>query len=170
MAKDTVSPALEDYGLSIEQVLGLSREVTNTPEAASGDISIMMRNDVRFSKYTDPSVPVATGRLELIRVELRGNLLTIADIWGESNAADGTVVERFGARLYAIKSVPISGATVYMFLSKPPAGIQDEKFFPADGTAVLFDAPTRGPRVLKACGMDRNSGACQGWIFHALET
>lgn len=170
MAKDTVTAALEHYGLSIEQVLGLPREITRPQPLADGAMSIMMRNDVRFSNCSDPSVAVATGRLELVRVELRGNLLTIADIWGETNAADGTVAERFGARLYALKSVPLSGASVFMFLSRLPAGTKDDKFFPANGTAVLFDGTPKGPRVLKACGTDRNSGACQGWIFDAIET
>ena len=170
MAKDTTAPALAHYGLSIEQVLDLPRTITRPSEHADQDISIMMRNDVRFSNCADPSVAVAKGRLELLRVELRGNLLTIADIWGEANAADGAIVERFGARLYAVKTVPLAGAAVYMFLSRLPAGMADEKFFPANGTAVLFNVTAKGPRVLKACGTDCNTGACQGWIFDAIET
>jgi hypothetical protein len=170
MAKNTVAPALEHYGLSVAQVLGLSGEVTRPAHADGSDMSIMMRNDVRFSMGADPSVAVAKGRLELIRVERRGNLLTIADIWGENSTADGGIVERFGARLYAVKSVPLQGATVYMFLPRLPAGLVDDKFFPANGTAVLFDGARKGPTVLKACGTDSNSGTCQGWIFDAIET
>ena len=74
------------------------------------------------------------------------------------------------ARLYAVKTVPLAGAEVYMFLSRLPAGMADEKFFPANGTAVLFNVTAKGPRVLKACGTDCNTGACQGWIFDAIET
>jgi hypothetical protein len=161
---------LEQAGLSISQVLGLPSRVTRASRNDGCDVSMMMRNDVQFSKSTAPSIPVATGRLELIRVELRGDVLTIADIWGSSRDENGVVIERVGARLYGIKTVALDGVTTYMLLTKLPTGVADEKFFPAEGTAVLFDDLNTGPRVLKACGFDRNTGQAQGWIFHAMET
>jgi len=34
----------------------------------------------------------------------------------------------------------------------------------------LYDNTPCGPRVLKACGIDRNNGQCLSWIFNAVET
>jgi hypothetical protein len=62
----------------------------------------------------------------------------------------------------------MSGATAFMFLSEPPAGVTDDKFFPAKGTAVLYDNARTALRVLKACGIDRDNGL--SWIFNAVET
>ena len=129
-----------------------------------------MLNDVKMSDCRRPSVPTAKGRLELLRVELRGDLLTIADVKGQCRKGTGSPVEALGARLYALKTVTMQGATVFMFLSEPPAGVTDDKFFAAKGTAVLYDNARSGPRVLKACGIDRNNGQCLSWIFHAVET
>jgi hypothetical protein len=167
MTKRASNTTLEHYGLSIDQLLAGSHGVPMA--GASTETSIIMRNDVIFSKCCNPSVPVAKGRLELIRVELKGTQLTIADIWGEGTNAEGLQVERVGARLYAVKTMELAGATIYMLLSALPPGGKDEKFFAANGTVVLFDDPKGGPRALKACGTDQNSGACQGWIFDAIE-
>jgi hypothetical protein len=132
--------------------------------------SMQMLNDVKLSDFKRPSVPTAKGRLELLRVERRGDLLTIADVKGQCRKGAGHPVESHGARLYALKTVTMSGATVFMFLSEPPADVVDDKFFPAKGTAVLYDNTRSGPRVLKACGIDRNNGQCLSWIFDAVET
>ena len=115
-------------------------------------------------------MPTAEGRLELLRVELHGDLLTIADVKGQCRKGKGSPVESLGARLYALKTVTMQGATVFMFLSEPPASVTDDKFFAAKGTAVLYDNAHTGPRVLKACGIDRNNGQCLSWIFNAVET
>jgi hypothetical protein len=132
--------------------------------------SIQMLNDVKLSNCDHPSVPTATGRLELVRVELRDDLLTIADIKGERRTGDRKVMESVGARLYARKAIPMQGATAFTFLSEPPPGVADDKFFAAQGTVVLYGNARKGPRVLKACGTDRNNGQCIGWIFDATET
>jgi hypothetical protein len=134
------------------------------------EFSIQMLNDVKLSDCRRPSVPTARGRLELLRVELRGDLLTIADVKGQCRNGRGSPVESLGARLYALKTVTMQGAAVFMFLSEPPASVADDKFFAAKGTAVLYDNAHSGPRVLKACGIDRNNGQCLSWIFHAVET
>jgi hypothetical protein len=132
--------------------------------------SIQMLNDVKLSSCEHPSVPTATGRLELVRVELHDDLLTIADIKGERRNGESRVVESVGARLYARKAIALEGVTAFMFLLEPPRGVTDDKFFAAQGTVMLYGNGHKGPRVLKACGMDRNSGQCIGWIFRAVET
>ena len=141
------------------------RELDNPPS-----FSIHMLNDVKLSDCKRPSVPTARGRLELLRVERRGDLLTIADVKGQCREDGRSPTETLGARLYALKTVSMQGATAFMFLSEPPAGVSDDKFFPAKGTAVLYDNAPSGSRVLKACGIDRNNGQCLSWIFHAVET
>ena len=130
--------------------------------------SIRMRNDVKLSSSDRPSVATAVGRVELVRVELQNDLLTIADIRGERAGRD-KVVERAGARLYARKTISIQGVTAFMFLSQPPPGVADDKFFAAEGTVALFENAPKGPRMLKACGIDRSNGQCISWIFDAIE-
>ena len=130
--------------------------------------SIRMRNDVKLSSSDRPSVATAVGRVELVRVELQDDLLTIADIRGERAGSD-KVVERAGARLYARKTISIQGVTAFMFLSQPPPGVDDDKFFAAEGTVALFENAPKGPRMLKACGIDRSHGQCISWIFDAIE-
>jgi hypothetical protein len=158
---------LDAFGLSVAQVL----EFKSPPIGAlPPESSCLMQNDVMFSNGADPSIATAAGRLELIRVETRGALLTLADVWGEHiELPTGKVIERVGARLYALRTLDLHGAAAYMLLSQLPAGISDEKFFPAEGTVVLFEHPVSGERSLRACGRDRNSGACLGWIFNAWE-
>ena len=114
--------------------------------------------------------PTAEGQLELLRVGINGELLTIATVKGQCRKRNGPPVESLGPRLYALKTVTMQDATAFMFLSEPPAGVSDDKFFPAKGTAVLYDNSLSGSRVLKACGIDRNNGQCLSWIIHAVET
>ena len=130
--------------------------------------SIRMRNDVKLSRSDRPSVATAVGRVELVRVELQDDLLTIADIRGERSGSD-KVVERVGARLYARKTISIQGVMTFMFLSQPPPGVADDKFFAAEGTVAVFENAPKGPRMLKACGIDRSHGQCISWIFDAIE-
>jgi hypothetical protein len=54
-------------------------------------------------------------------------------------------------------------------LSQPPPGVDDDKFFAAEGTVALFENAPKGPRMLKACGIDRSNGQCISWIFDAIE-
>ncbi len=165
MSTRTETGFLYHYGLGIGQMLNWRHASRTT----TSDVSIMMRNDVRFSNPASPSIPIAKGRLELIRVQVRGQILTIADIWGESVDENTKVVETAGARLYGLLTVSLQGASIFMLLSELPSGIVDEKFFPSAGTAVLFDDLNDGQRSLRACGLDENSGASQGWIFNAIE-
>jgi len=166
MTTRTDSGILDQYGLGMGQVLNWRHDSRTT----SADVSIMMRNDVRFSNAAAPSIPVARGRLELIRVQVQGHILTIADIWGECVDSNSNVVETTGARLYGLLTVSLQGASVFMLLSELPAGTEDAKFFPSSGSVVLFDDLNNGPRVLRACGFDDNTGSAQGWIFDAIET
>jgi hypothetical protein len=131
--------------------------------------SIQMLNDVRLSDCTCPSVPTAKGRLELVRVELRGDLLTIADIRGQRRAAGSRPAEVIGARLYARRTICMADTTVFMFLSQLPPGVVDDKFFAAEGSVLMYANPHKGQRMLKACGIDRSSGQRLSWILEAVE-
>jgi hypothetical protein len=131
--------------------------------------SIRMRNDVKLSSNECPSVAIAVGRVELVRVELQDDLLRIADIKGERGHPRKGVVESVGARLYARRTIALEGVTTFMLLSQLPAGTTDDKFFAAEGTVALFDNAPKGPRMLKACGIDRSNGQSISWIFDAVE-
>lgn len=169
MSKSPLSSGLRRHGLTIPQLLGSDGANAKSTTMGSLEFTCCMLNTVNLSLAEKPSVPMAEGRTELIRVTVRDDLLTIADIWGERCGQEGALVERIGAKLYGRRTVIMSGATSFMLLSKLPPGIEDDKFFPAQGTAVLFEDLTDGSRMLKACGIDRNSGAPQGWIFHAID-
>ena len=161
---------LERCGLTFEKLAAAAcgprqHEIVRRQEC----FSIRMINDVMVTLRDRPSVPVAKGRLELVRVEQQGDLLTIVDIRGRRHRGSHKAVESGGARLYAVKTFEMNGATTYMFLSEPPAGISDDIFSSAEGTVVLYDNAPKGPRVLKACGTDRNGDRATGWIFHAIE-
>jgi hypothetical protein len=163
-------PFLKRCGLTLDRLAEIACASDARKAGDTKSFSIQMLNDVKLSDCRRPSVPTAQGRLELLRVELRGDLLTIADVKGQCRKGKGSPVESLGARLYGLKTVTMQGATVYMFLSESPAGVTDDKFFPATGTAVLYDNALSGPRVLKACGVDRNNGQSLSWIFNAVET
>jgi hypothetical protein len=159
---------MQRCGLTFEH---LARAYAMGPrEAEDGPyFSIRMRNDVKVSSYERPSVATGVGRIELVRVEVQDDLLTIADIRGERRDPRRGVVETVGARLYARRTIALEGVTTFMLLSQLPVAIQDDKFFAAEGTVALFDNAPKGPRVLKACGIDRSNGQCISWIFDAVE-
>jgi hypothetical protein len=160
-------PFMKRCGLTFERLAETYGMGPGEPEDWSS-FSIRMRNDVKLSCSDRPSVATAVGRVELVRVELQDDLLTIADIRGERSGSD-KVVERVGARLYARKTISIQGVMTFMFLSQPPPGVADDKFFAAEGTVALFENAPKGPRMLKACGIDRSHGQCISWIFDAIE-
>ena len=160
-------PFMKRCGLTFERLAETYGMGPGEPEDWSS-FSIRMRNDVKLSRSDRPSVATAVGRVELVRVELQDDLLTIADIRGERSGSD-KVVERVGARLYARKTISIQGVMTFMFLSQPPPGVDDDKFFAAEGTVALFENAPKGPRMLKACGIDRSNGQCISWIFDAIE-
>jgi hypothetical protein len=155
---------MERCGLTFERLA-----VAYAMAEESPFFSIRMRNDVRLSSYECPSVATAVGRVEMVRVELQDDLLTIADIKGERRHPRKGVVEAVGARLYARRTIALEGVTTFMLLSQLPAGMSDDKFFAAEGTVALFDNAPKGPRMLKACGIDRSNGQCISWIFDAVE-
>ena len=161
-------PFMKRCGLTFEQLAETCAMQPCEPEDRQS-FSVQMQNDVQLSNFDRPSVPTAVGRLELVRVELQDDLLTIADIKGERRTDESQVAESVGARLYARRTISLQGVTTFMFLSQPPPGVADDKFFPVEGTVALFDNAPKGPRMLKACGIDRSNGQCIGWIFDAIE-
>jgi hypothetical protein len=163
-------PFLKRCGLTLDTLAEAAYACEPEQAVDPSSFSIQMLNDVMLSDCARPSVPTATGRLELLRVERHGDVLAIAEIRGRRRGRAGSPVESVGARLYALKTIAMHGVTVFMFLSKPPAGMSDEKFLAANGTVALYDNAPNGPRALKACGIDRNSGECLSWIFNAVET
>lgn len=169
MSKSPLGTDLRRHGLTIGQLLGCDATNGRSTIVGSAEFTCCMLNSVNLSLAEKPSVPTAKGRTELIRVTVRDDLLTIADIWGERCKEDGSLVERIGAKLYGRRTVIMDGATCFMLLEELPAGLADDKFFPAQGTAVLFEDQAKGSRMLKVCGVDRNSGASQGWMFHAID-
>ena len=137
MTQKDRSKRLARLGLTVDQIL----ETGGRAGAVRGHLSKLMMNCVQRSRTDAPSVPVAVGRVALIRVEVAGNLLTIADVWGEHDEVQGRV-ERVGARLYGLRTVAFDGATVFMLLDELPAGIDDARFLPASGSAVLLEDAT----------------------------
>ena len=114
-------PFLKRVGLTLDKLAdsALATGVREVRDARS--LSILMLNDVKMSECSRPSVPTAKGRLELLRVELEGDMLTIADVKGQCHKGTSNQVEALGARLYALKTVNMEGATAFMFLTEPPA-------------------------------------------------
>ena len=160
-------PFLERCGLTIE---GMAVTPGELCEPATERLSsILMLNDVVLSHRERPSTPTASGRSELVRVELRDNLLTIAVVRPRSNGNIGRVQEAIINRYYALRTVSMADATVFMLLRKLPSGASDERFTPAEGTVVLYDDAHKGRRFLKACVLEENNSQCEGWIFHARE-
>jgi hypothetical protein len=161
-------PFLKRCGLTLERLAEVARPDAPRP-ADDPSFSIHMLNDVRLSECKAPSRPTAKGRLELVRVELRGDLLTIADIKGQDRTNDDVTAEVVGARLYALRTIAMENFTVFMLLTELPPGIIDPKFFPAEGSVLMRVNAHKGQRLLKACGRDRSSGQCVGFILDAVE-
>lgn len=157
------SKQLARLGLTVDQIL----QAGGQAGAVRRRFSKLMMNCEQRSRADAPCVPVASGRVELIRVEVEGHLLTIADVWGERDGGQGRV-ERVGARLYGLKTVVLDGATAFMLLAEPPAGIDDAKFRSASGTAVLLEDAVTGAHMLRASGTD-TSAPGEAWIFNAVE-
>lgn len=125
------------------------------------DFVIFMQNDLKFSECSAPHLPVRDGGPERLRVELQSDLLTIAEA-----REDGDT----GSTIYAQRTLDFdNGSSTFMILPKLPDGVINNKFFPAMGTVVLNGDD--GSRTMRAAGTDTNNGgACQGWIFNAVES
>jgi hypothetical protein len=121
--------------------------------------SIFMHNSLQFSATDAPDRPVTEAYPEVLRVELKDNLLTIADATGPDSP---------GNTIYARRTMALDGATVFTILPEPPPGIRDVKFFGAIGTVVLFDGD-ENYRRLKTTGIDKLSGDWRAWTFDAVE-
>ena len=124
------------------------------------DFSIRMNNELQFSSCEAPHKPMSKKQDEVLAVELRGNLVTITEV-----RKDGS----FGSRIYAKRTLDLSGAATFMILPQLPSGIVDGSFFPAQGTVAILEANGGEKRRLRAVGTDTNGGRCQGWIFDAVE-
>lgn len=122
--------------------------------------SIFMHNSLQFSATDAPDQPVTEAYPEVLRVELKDNLLTIADATGPDSP---------GNTIYARRTMALDGATVFTILPEPPPGIRDVKFFGAIGTVVLFDGDDENYRRLKTTGIDKLSGDWRAWTFDAVE-
>jgi hypothetical protein len=112
---------MQRCGLTFERLAAAHTMELGEPEDGL-PFSIRMRNDVKLSSSDRPSVATAVGRVELVRVELHDDLLTIADIRGERRDLGDKVAECIGARLYARRTIALEGVTTFMFLSQPPPG------------------------------------------------
>jgi hypothetical protein len=162
-------PFLKRCGLTLESLAdAVSADAPRQP-ADQPTFSIQMLNDVRLSECSSPSIATAQGRLELVRVELRGDLLTIADIKGQVRTGESLPAEVVGARLYALRTIAMEHITIFMFLTQLPPGMTDPKFFPAEGCALMYVNAHKGQRLLKACGREKSSGQCVGFILDAIE-
>lgn len=124
------------------------------------DFSIRMRNRLYFSHCDTPYRPITTARMEILNVDLQGDILMIAS---------QATINRGHNRIYARLAVELAYVSAFMILPELPARIADECFFPAQGTVLVFGADATGLRRLHAGGTDNNSGLCHGWIFDAVE-
>ena len=109
------------------------------------------------------------GRLELVRVALQDDLLTIASVRVPSSNGADRGLETVDARFYALKTVAMDGFAVFMLLKALPTSVADEKFSPAEGSVVLYEDASKGRRMLRASGFAGNNCQSAGWIFHATE-
>ena len=119
-----------------------------------------MKNTVRFSRCDRPSEPITPTVNELIIVQREDNILSIT---GQLERKSREL------RIYSVLSMEADGMMIFTILDRLPERIEDEAFFPAAGTLVMFAADPAGARRLRATGMDHNSGQCRGWIFEAVE-
>lgn len=162
-------PFLKRCGLTLEE-LAKAANAPDAPEAARGQIfSVLMLNDVMLTHRDHPSVATAMGRLELVRVALQDDLLTIAFVRVPSNNGADRGLETVDARFYALKTVAMDGFAVFMLLKALPTSVADEKFSPAEGSVVLYEDASKGRRMLRASGFAGNNCQSAGWIFHATE-
>ncbi len=160
---------LERCGLTFETMAAAANAGGPLERADVPIFSIRMLNDVKCSDSRRPGTATARGRLDLVRVELRGDLLTIADIRGQRRSDDDVPIELIGARLYALRTMSMDGIVVFMLLTELPPGMQDANFFPAEGCVLMYVNTHKGQRLLKACGRERSSGQCVGFILDAVE-
>ena len=123
------------------------------------NFTVLMTNRWSTSACSAPDVPTEPKPDETLVVEREGELLKIAAV----KAEDEFIQARIFARLFLERD----GTAVFSVLPTLPRGVVDAKFFPATGTAILFEEG--GKRRLKAVGTDTNSGECGGWIFDATE-
>lgn len=158
---------LERHSLTVEHMLGNGG--SSARSAADGRFSVLMRCDRRRSSPDDPARAVAAGGLEIVRVELAGNLLSVATIDSLRKPAPGRKAPAPREIRLAVRSVPLLGATVFTFLAEPPADRADKRFVPASGSVVLFDPDDVGVRALRASGVDRVPGRAHGWVLDAVE-
>jgi hypothetical protein len=170
MSNKSRMPFLERCGLSFDELAYVANRPDPRESACGRIFSVRMLNEVTLTHRDHPSVPTAKGRLELVHVKLRNDLLTISNIEVLADRGCGQAVESAGVQFYAMKTVAMNGATAFMFLKELPLGVSDDKFFPAEGTVVLYEDARKGRRALRACGIDGNGGQSVGWIFHAMET
>ena len=127
--------------------------------AVTNNFLTKMSNSVWFSRCECPHKPITEVRTEVITVERRQNILTVAALGAN---------QRRKPKIYSMLTVELSEFLVFAILSHLPTDTVDDAFFPATGSLVLFMSDT-GPRRLRATGMDSNSGQCRGWMFDAIE-
>jgi hypothetical protein len=169
MSETSKVPFLQRCRLTLDE-LAKAANAPDAPEVARGPIfSVLMLNDVMLTHPDHPSVAMAMGRLELVRVELRNDLLTIATVKVQSSDGANRGMETIDARFYALRTVAMDGVTVFMLLKALPAGVADEKFSSAEGSVVLLEDASKGRRMLRASGIGGNNCRSAGWIFQATE-
>lgn len=159
---------LKRHNLTVEHLLGRNGG-GRVRDGADSRFSVVMRCDVQRSSIGDPATAVASGGLEIIRVALAGNILSIATIDSQRKPATGRAATAPREIRLAVRSVTLLGATVFTFLEKPPAGRMPRRFVPASGSAVLFDPDDVGVRALRASGVDRVPDRRHGWVIDAIE-
>jgi hypothetical protein len=171
MSKQSRSALLKRTGLNIDQIISPAGDMAPVPTTnVISKTAITMVNDVRVSRWAQPSVAVATGWMEVIELVQNDDLLTLTSLAGRSEDGVSTRVQR-----YAQRTVSFQGAATYMFLSILPTGANAATFRPAVGTAVVLAATccSNTRLVLRASLVDTDPDAIgdhvHGLIFNATQ-
>jgi hypothetical protein len=133
--------------------------------------AVRMLADFRRSNEARPSVPVAPGRLEMIRVSTIGHLLSLVEMDCKlTPGAPGSPgrVDAVRASRYAILTVPMQGAAVFALLEAPPPRRPADQFVPSRGSIVVYNDGDGRAVALRGAGCDCVAGRETAWTMHAF--
>lgn len=133
--------------------------------------AVRMLADFRRSNKERPSVPVASGRLEMIRVSTIGHLLSLVEM--ECQLMPGLPgstarIDAVRSSRYAILTVPMQGAAVFTLLETPPTRRPADQFVPSRGSIVVYNDGDGRAVALRGAGCDCVAGRETAWTMHAF--
>lgn len=166
---------LRRCGLTLDD-LARADEVTQSvrahwPSRNLEKSAVRMLADFRRSSPAHPSVPVAPGRLEMIRVSTIDDLLSMVEIDCRPQRGAADPAERSDAisiSRYAILAVPMQGAAVFTLLETPPPRRPADEFVPSRGSIVVYNDGEGRAIALRGAGCDSIPGGEVAWTVHAF--